>query len=251
MVRSGSRFLRLRREDSLIPMYRSRLAESLPGVRERIAAAAARAGRDPGAVRMIPVTKGHPLEAVEATVEAGFREVGENRVEELEEKARTLAGRGIRWHMIGHLQSRKAPLARELSHLLHSLDSVRLAERLDRVAPEGGEPFPVLVQVNTSGEEAKYGFSPDEALPALEGILGLPTLRVEGLMTMAPYTDDEEMLRGTFRRLRELQDRAREEVPGYTGQELSMGMSNDYELAVEEGSTMLRLGTVLFGERRE
>jgi PLP dependent protein len=232
-------------------MYPIRLAENLPGIRERIAGAAVRAGRDAEAVRIIPVTKGHPPEAVEAALGAGFREVGENRVEELEEKARGLPGRGIRWHMIGHLQSRKAPLAREFSHLLHSLDSVRLAERLDRVAPEGAEPFPVLIQVNTSGEEAKYGFPPEGALPALERILELPSLRVEGFMTMAPFTDDIEVLRGTFRGLRELHERALEEVVGYEGRELSMGMSNDYELAVEEGSTMLRLGTALFGERGE
>jgi PLP dependent protein len=232
-------------------MYQTRLAENLPGIRERVAGAAARAGRDPESVRIIPVTKGHPVEAVEAVVDAGFDEVGENRVEELERKARALEGRGIRWHMIGHLQSRKAPQAREFSHLLHSLDSVRLAERLDRVAAEGADPFPVLIQVNTSGESAKYGFTPGEAIPALGRILELPGLRVEGFMTMAPYTDDEGVLRGTFRRLRELQERARNEVAGYGGRELSMGMSNDYELAVEEGSTMLRLGTVLLGERGE
>jgi PLP dependent protein len=232
-------------------MYHSRLARNLPRVRERVAEAVEKGGRSPGDVRIIPVTKGHPLEAVRAALGAGLPAVGENRVEELERKARKMEGEEVEWHMIGHLQRRKAPLARELSRMLHSLDSVRLAERLERVAPEGADPFPVLIQVNTSGEEAKYGFSPQETLPALERILELESLRVEGFMTMAPLTDDQGVLRSTFRRLRELHEQARERVPEYQGTELSMGMSNDYELAVQEGSTMLRLGTVLFGERGE
>jgi PLP dependent protein len=232
-------------------MYRSRLADSLPRVRERIADAASRAGRDPGEVRIVPVTKGHSLDAVEAALEAGLADVGENRIEELEDKASRIEPGRVRWHMVGHLQRRKAPRARELSQLLHSLDSVRLAERLDRVASGNGERFPVLLQVNTSGEEAKYGFSPDEATAALERILELESLRVEGFMTMAPLTRDEAVLRGTFRRLRELQEAVSVEVSAYRGTELSMGMSNDYELAVEEGGTLLRLGTVLFGERPE
>jgi PLP dependent protein len=232
-------------------MYRSRLADSLPRVRERIADAASRAGRDPGEVRIVPVTKGHSLDAVEAALEAGLADVGENRIEELEDKASRIEPGRVRWHMVGHLQRRKAPRARELSQLLHSLDSVRLAESLDRLATGYGERFPVLLQVNTSGEEAKYGFSPDEATAALERILELESLRVEGFMTMAPLTRDEAVLRGTFRRLRELQEAVSVEVSAYRGTELSMGMSNDYELAVEEGGTLLRLGTVLFGERPE
>lgn len=230
-------------------MYGSRLAQGLPRIRECIAAAAARAGRNPDEVRIVPVTKGHPLEAAEAALEMGFTDLAENRVEELEEKAARMGPGRVRWHMVGHLQRRKAGAVRELAHLLHSLDSVRLAERLERVAENDAEPLSVLVQVNTSGEAAKYGFSPDEAMSALGRILELRTLRVEGLMTMAPFTDDEAVLRGTFRRLRELHERALAAVTGYAGTELSMGMSNDYELAVEEGSTMLRLGTVLFGER--
>jgi PLP dependent protein len=233
-------------------MYADRLAQRLPGVRERIAKAALRAGREPEASRIVAVTKGHPVEALRAALDAGLTELGENRVGELEHKWTELSGEPrVSWHMVGHVQSRKAPRVREMGAFLHSLDSVKLARRLERTAPDGVEPLRVLVQVNTSGEDAKYGFSPDAFRTAFEEILGLSSLRVEGLMTMAPFTAREQVLRDTFRRLRELNQEARETHPGYSGQELSMGMTNDYELAVEEGSTLVRLGTALFGERPE
>lgn len=232
-------------------MYSERLRETLPRVREAVEAAAARVGRDGGEVTLVAVTKGHPPEAVEAVVEAGIRDVGENRVGELEEKVGLLGLDRARWHMVGHLQRRKAPRLVEICHLLHSVDSERLAERLSRVLDEAdppAEPFPVLLQVNTSGEEAKHGLAAEGALEAIHRIVELPRLRVEGLMTMAPLTGDEAVLRGTFRRLRELHEAARG-LDGYEGTELSMGMTNDFPLAVEEGSTMIRVGTALFGER--
>lgn len=180
-------------------------------------------------------------------------DLGENRLGELERKRALLNGageaEGLHWHMVGHVQSRKAPRARELTGTLHSLDSLKLARRLERTAPGGGEPLDVLVQVNTSGEASKHGFSPEGFREALPELVTLASLRVVGLMTMAPLTDDREHIRATFRRLRELQVGAVETAPGYRGTELSMGMSNDYELAVEEGSTLIRLGTALFGER--
>ena len=232
-------------------MYSERLKETLPRVRGAVEEAAARGGRDPGGVTLVAITKGHPLEAVEAAVEAGIGDVGENRVGELEEKVGRLGLHVARWHMVGHLQRRKAPRLVEICHLLHSVDSVRLAERLSRVLEDREsprEPFPVLLQVNTSGEEAKYGLPADGALEAIHEIVELPRLRVEGLMTMAPLTEDEAVLRATFRRLRELHVAAGE-LDAYEGTELSMGMTNDYPLAVEEGSTMIRVGTALFGER--
>jgi len=210
--------------------------------------AAGRAGRDPSEVRIVAVTKGHPPDAVRAAVDVGLGDVGENRVGELERKV-GLLGRGLaRWHMIGHVQRRKASRLPGLTDLLHSLDSFRLAERLQRVGEDAGTTIPVLVQVNTSGEASKYGFSPDEFRESFAGILALDRLRVDGLMTMAPLTEDEGLIRRTFRSLRELHRESRER-PAYEGTELSMGMSNDYGIAVEEGSTMIRVGTALFGER--
>ncbi|MEX0856175.1 MAG: YggS family pyridoxal phosphate-dependent enzyme [Gemmatimonadota bacterium] len=231
-------------------LYRSRLDASLPEVRERIAIAAGRGGRDPESVRVVAVTKEHGVEAIEAALEAGIADLGENRVERIEKWVGELGPEVARWHMIGHLQRRKAGRTREVSTLLHSLDSVRLGERLEEVATEGDAPFPVLVQVNTSGEATKGGFSPDEFWAGLERLLQLPTLRVEGLMTMAPFTQDEKVIRRTFSTLRALHGEAGDRLPAYEGTELSMGMSNDFEIAVEEGSTMVRLGTILLGERR-
>lgn len=230
-------------------MYNARLKDVLPGIQDALKQAALRSGRREDAVTVVAVTKGHPPEVVEAALEAGLRDLGENRVEALEARAAAFEGRGIRWHMVGHLQSRKAGRAASAASLIHSVDSVRLAERLDRAAEELGRPVRVLVQVNTAAEEQKSGLEREGALEELGAILALKGLRVEGLMTMAPLTEDEGVLRETFRRLRELQERARRDISGYGGRELSMGMSNDFVIAVEEGSTMVRLGTALFGER--
>lgn len=238
-------------EGDAFSLYRARLSESLPVVGGVIAGASERSGRDPGGVRLVAVTKGHDLAAAEAALDAGLHDLGENRIEEIERKSDALIGRLPRWHLIGHLQGRKAGRVRGRVELMHSLDSMRLAERLGVGDPEGRPPLPVLLQVNVSGEESKGGFRPGEVEVGLPSLLELPALRIEGLMTMAPFTDEEAVIRRTFRGLRELQERLRERFPAYEGNELSMGMSNDYEVAVEEGSTILRLGTVLFGERPE
>ena len=229
--------------------YAERLASTLPRVRDRIAEAARAAGRDPGAVRLVAVTKGHPLDAVEAAVAAGLADLGENRVEELDEKAAALGGwEPVRWHMIGSVQGRKAKRVVELADLIHSVDSLKLAERIARAATEAGCTARVLAQVNTSGEAAKHGLTQDEAEDAVLAMAALDGLRVEGLMTMAPLTEDERVQAETFGRLRELRDRfvARD---ARVGGELSMGMTNDLAVAVREGSTMVRIGTALFGER--
>lgn len=230
-------------------MEASRLAENVERVREAIAGAARRAGRDPREVRIVAVTKGHPFAVVEAALEAGLEDLAENRIESLEERRARVSDDRCRWHMVGRVQTRKAPRVHGAAHLLHSLDSVKLARRLDRTAPAETGPLPVLLQVNTSGEGSKTGFEPEELEEEVGAVLELPGLRVRGLMTMAPLTEDERTLRRTFADLRELRERLARSVPGFEGRELSMGMSNDYELAVEEGSTMVRLGTVLFGER--
>jgi PLP dependent protein len=185
----------------------------------------------------------------------GLTDIGENRVEELTLKRAELQERdalrapAARWHMIGHVQSRKAKHVVGLAELVHSVDSVGLAEKLGRAAAEAARILDVLVQVNTSGEASKEGFPVEEAEDAVPRIAQIPGLRVQGLMTMAPLTDDERVLSGTFARLRELRGRLASRTERF-GSELSMGMTNDLAVAVREGSTMVRIGTALFGERR-
>ena len=231
------------------PMYSQRIEDNLPGLRERIAAAAERSGRSAEDVRLVAVTKSHPLEAVRAALDAGLDDLGENRVGELEWKTTEITDERARWHMIGHVQRRKAPRLIGRADLIHSLDSVRLAERYDRVA-EDGHVFEVLVQANVSGEDAKYGFEGPETVEKILEVCELPGLRVRGLMTMAPFVEDEAVLRTTFVRLRELHETLAEH-DAYEGTELSMGMTNDFEIAIEEGSTMVRIGTALLGPRPE
>jgi len=228
--------------------YRQELRERLPRVRERIAAAAERSGRDPSSVRIVAVTKGHPPGAVEAAVRAGLRDLGENRVEELEGKVPLVAEGEVRWHMIGHVQRRKAGRAARLAALVHSVDSLRLARKLSRFGEEAGRRVPVLVQVNASGEATKGGFTATAAVDGIGRVAELEGLRVLGLMTMAPFTGDEAALRRVFAKTRAVMEAAAG-ISGVEGRELSMGMSNDYGVAVEEGSTMVRLGTTLLGAR--
>lgn len=229
-------------------LYARALHQRLPRVRDVIAAAAERSGRDPSSVRIVAVTKGHPVGAVRAAVAAGLRDIGENRVEELEEKLPVVGVADMRWHMIGHVQRRKAGRAARLATLVHSVDSLRLAEKLSHFGEAEGRRVPVLVQVNTSGEATKGGFPAVGAPDAVGKVAELGGLRVLGLMTMAPFTDDEAVLRSSFRKARAVMEAAAV-MPGVEGCELSMGMSNDYGLAIEEGSTMVRLGTTLLGAR--
>jgi pyridoxal phosphate enzyme (YggS family) len=229
-------------------MYRATLQEALPRVRDAIARAAQRAGREPEAVRVVAVTKAHPLAALTAALEAGLSDLGENRVEELEWKRAEIVDVPAHWHMVGHVQSRKAARVTAVADIVHSVDSVKLARRLSAAAVESGRTLDVLIQVNTSGEASKSGLSPDEALETVQQVLELGGLRVEGLMTMAPFTDNEGRLRDAFRGLRETLEAARK-LSEKVGSELSMGMTNDFGIAIEEGSTMVRLGTALFGKR--
>ena len=216
------------------------IAENLRRVRERIDAAARSAGRDPSEVRLICVTKGITAQRIREAVAAGVREIGENRVQEAEEKRWDL-GPGLKWHLIGRLQSNKAKLAAQLFDVIHSADSLDLVEELEKRA---GRKLEVLIQVNVSGEATKGGCRPEEAAKLAEAVLKCKNLRWSGLMTMAPYSEDPESARPVFRKLRELRDKL-----GNPKLDLSMGMSGDFEAAVREGATMVRVGTAIFGER--
>ena len=230
------------------------LSERVAAVRARIAAAAARAGRAPGDVTLIAVTKTVAAEVVRAAHAAGLTSFGENRVREAEEKIRALADLpGIRWEMIGHLQTNKAATAARLFDRIESVDSLRLAETLEARAAAAGRTLPVLLEVNSAGEASKSGFAPGEMLAAARAIAALPHLRPEGLMMVAPIAERAEDVRPVFRGLRGLRDELRASVPlnavdgGW--RELSMGMSDDYAVAIEEGATIVRVGRALFGPR--
>ena len=223
------------------------IADRLAAVRERIAAAAARAGRAPASVRIIAVTKGHPLPVAQAAAEAGLPDLGENRVQEALGKMEAWPDAPVRWHLVGHLQRNKAKLVVGRFDLVHSLDSVRLADALEQAAAARDLVQDVLIEVNVAGEEQKTG-CPAAEVPALaEHAASLAHLRLRGLMTMAPYTDDVATQRKTFAGLREMSARLTSDLCRLDV--LSMGMTNDFEAAVEEGATMVRLGTALFGER--
>lgn len=225
-------------------------------VMEEIESAARRAGRRPDEITLVVVTKGHSFSEIDALYQLGIRDFGENRVGEALEKQSVLeALDGLRWHMIGHIQSRKARDVAGNFALVHSLDSVKLAERLDKYAGEAGVVQDVLLQFNVSGEESKSGWDAwDERnweilIPEMEAVLACPNLRVSGLMTMAPYSDDREDARPSFARLKRLQVWLAEHFPGADWSELSMGMSGDFVPAIEEGATILRIGTAVMGPR--
>lgn len=241
------------------------IARNLGRVQERIAEAALRAGRDPGQVTLVAVTKTFPVEAIVAAWQAGARHFGENRVEEGASKIPAVCAAllGVRptWHMIGHVQSRKAQDAVAHFDVVHSVDRLKIARRLDRFALEAGRVLPVLLECNVSGEATKFGFDlhgweRDEALrsaffAAVEEALALPGLAVTGLMTMAPFVEDPQMARPVFASLRGLRDALRERFPAVGWEHLSMGMTDDFEVAVEEGATIVRIGRAIFGARRE
>jgi PLP dependent protein len=217
---------------------------------------ARRCGRNPAEIRLVVVTKGHPVETIRQVVEAGARDLGENYVEEAVKKIAALADfPGITWHMIGHVQSRKALQVCESFQSLQSLDSLKLAERLDRFAAQIGKRLPVLLECNVSGEETKFGlpaWQEDrwvELVPTIRQIRGCSNLEVHGLMTMAPFFDQAEPARPYFQRLRKLRDYLAVAIPEINWTELSMGMSGDYEVAVEEGATIVRIGTAIVGPR--
>ncbi len=216
-------------------------------LRKRIAAACAATGRNPADVTLLPVTKTHPVAAAEHAARAGFAAVGENRVQEGVEK-RALGPAGLRWELIGHLQSNKARLAATHFDRIQGVDSEKLLAALDRAAGELGRKLPILLQINAGDDPAKFGADAADAPRLLEAALARPHLQVDGLMTIAPLSDDPAVARRTFARLREIRD----ELAARTGtplRELSMGMTGDLEAAVLEGSTLVRIGTALYGPR--
>ena len=229
------------------------VAANLWRVHERIDAAAARAGRDPAEVLLVAVSKTVEPSRIVQAYEAGVRDFGENRVQEAEQKLAELRHTplpGVRWHLIGRLQTNKVKPAVRLFDIIHSVDSLHLAQALARQAAAAGKTLHVLLEVNVAGEASKAGLRPDEVLSVAGEILKLPGLRVEGLMTVAPLVADPEEVRPVFRQLRELRARLREGLPQSNWPRLSMGMTDDFEVAVEEGATMVRIGRAVFGERR-
>ena len=225
----------------------SEIEENLAEILNRIAAAAKRGGRDPADVKLVAVSKTFPAEFVRAAREAGQTLFGESRVQEAAAKIPDLPG-ALSWHFIGHMQKNKVRRALPLFELFHSIDSTDLAQAMDRVAAEEGAFPRGLLEVNVAGEASKFGFSPDALEREIDGLLTLPRLQIEGLMTIAPYDDEPEASRPHFRALRELRDRlaAKTGLPFGT---LSMGMSGDFEIAVEEGATLVRVGSAIFGYR--
>ena len=216
-------------------------------MRRRIEAACARSGRDPAAVRLVAVTKYAPMEAVRELVALGHRDLGENRPQQLLERAGLLNGAEVTWHLIGHLQRNKARKVLPVASLIHSVDSVRLMEAIDRLAVELSLRPRVLLEVNVSGEGSKDGFEPGVLREAWGEITRMEHVELAGLMTMAPYSDDPETARPVFQSLRELRDELTA-TGALPLPELSMGMSGDFEVAIEEGATIVRMGSLLFGE---
>lgn len=225
------------------------LKENLAQVEKRIEAACRRAGRDRSEVTLIAVSKTKPAEMLREIYDCGQRVFGENKVQELIDKYETLPG-DIRWHMIGHLQRNKVKYLIGKTELIHSVDSVRLARTIQEESAKKGCRTPVLIEVNVAGEESKFGVSADGALPLIGEIAAFPNLEIRGLMTIAPYVEEPEQNRAVFRKLRQLSvDIAAKNMNNVTMSVLSMGMTNDYEVAVEEGATMVRVGTGIFGAR--
>jgi hypothetical protein len=223
------------------------LAENFQNIRKKIADACARAGRNAADVELLAVTKGHGPDAVAAAADLGQTLFGENKVQEAKAKIPLCPGR-LRWHMIGHLQSNKCRDAVQLFDMIQGVDSLALAEEINRQAEKSGKTMPILLEVNVAGEASKFGYKPEALLSESSQINALPKIEVHGLMTVPPYSPNAERSRSYFRQLRELKTRC-DEILGAPLPHLSMGMSGDFEVAIEEGATIVRIGTALFGPR--
>lgn len=232
----------------LPPSSAAVIGENIQSVRDRISRACGRAGRDPAGVTLVAVSKTFDAARVAEAHAAGLSDFGENYPQELRAKREALRGsEGIRWHFTGHLQRNKVRFLAEWIHLVHSVDSERLAASLSEAGARAGRSIPVLIEVNTTGEDSKFGCRPEEALELSRRILAMSALRLDGLMTIGPLPEDPEDARPAFRLLREVRDRIRED--GAPAPHLSMGMTGDFEVALEEGATILRIGTAIFGSR--
>lgn len=225
------------------------LAANIARVQATIAQAAQRVGRSPEEITLVAVSKTKPLELVKIAYQLGVTNFGENRVQDALPKIAAFHPSGLLWHMIGHLQSNKAAKVASTFDYVQSLDSLHLAQTLNRHAKEQQRRLPVLLQVNISGEQSKEGMTPEETPIVARQIVALPHLEVQGLMTVAPLVQDPEEVRPVFRALRLLQQRLQREVAGSAWQHLSMGMTDDYAIAIEEGATLVRVGRAIFGER--
>lgn len=223
--------------------------ENIREIRQRIVGAAARTGRGAEEIKLMAITKTVPDDLIGEAISAGVDLIGENYVQEAQRKIEAL-GRTLPWHLTGHLQTNKARYAVNLFEMIHSLDRLELARELDRRAAAAGRTLEVLIEVNTGGEATKSGIPPEEAISLIRAVTGLPRLSIRGLMTMPPWFANPEKARPFFRALRLLRDQVRREaIPGVEMTELSMGMSDDFEVAVEEGATIVRIGRAIFGAR--
>ena len=223
------------------------LAANLNSIQKRIAAACDRAGREANSVTLLAVTKSHPPEVVQEAAKLGLTFFGENRVQEAKAKIPLCPG-NLRWHMIGHLQSNKCRDAVEFFKMIQSVDSLSLAQEINKRAEQAARTMPVLIEVNVAGEASKFGYQPERLLVELKDLNALPRIEIHGLMTVPPWSADAEKTRPHFRRLREIKTQC-EQILGAPLPHLSMGMSGDFEIAIEEGATMVRIGTELFGPR--
>jgi pyridoxal phosphate enzyme (YggS family) len=225
------------------------IQQNLSCIQEKIAAAAANSGRQLEDIHLVAVTKTIPAERIRQAIASGIKHIGENRVQEATSKAK-LISEGVTWHLVGHLQRNKVKQAIQIFDLIHSLDSLRLAEMIEKRAQELDRTVNCLVQVNVAGEDTKYGLAPEQVIPLLKQISSLSHLNICGLMTVAPYVDNPEEVRPVFRHLREMaEETERLKLPRVSMNELSMGMSGDFEVAIEEGATMIRVGSAIFGDR--
>jgi pyridoxal phosphate enzyme (YggS family) len=227
------------------------IARNIWSIRERIAAVAGKCSRSPDEISLLAVSKTFPPEFIARAAEAGMHQFGENRVQEAETKIPPLRKiQGLEWHLIGHLQTNKAARAAELFNVIHSVDSVKLAAKLSQASIEMGKTLSVLLQVDLGDEETKFGAEPRQIHELVEAATNFGGLRLNGLMTIPPFFDDPEDVRPYFAKLRELRDKLDSEEPGCLGlKHLSMGMSHDFEQAIQEGATILRIGTAIFGQR--
>jgi len=224
------------------------LAENLDSIQQRIRAACERAGRHPDSVTLLAVTKGQPPEVVSEAGKLGVTFFGENKIQEAKAKIPLCSGR-LRWHFIGHLQTNKCRDAVELFEMIHSVDSLHVAQEISKRAEQAGRTMPILLEVNLAGEASKFGYRPEKLEAELSQLNALPRVEIHGLMTVPPWTANAENVRPVFRQMREIKGRA-EQVLGAPLPHLSMGMSGDFEVAIEEGATFVRIGTALFGPRK-
>jgi PLP dependent protein len=224
------------------------VAENVKNLQDRIASQCKLVGRNPAEITMIAVTKTYSIDHIQEAVHAGLYHIGENYVQEMQEKHNSLHDDKIKWHFIGHLQTNKVKYIIDWVYFIHSVDSLSLAQEISKRAERIGQNINTLVEVNTSGEESKYGIFPDQTEELVKSIVKLPHINLDGLMTIGPFLPDPESSRPAFRMLKEIKQNI--EQKGIPLRHLSMGMSNDFEVAIEEGATMLRIGTAIFGQRK-